>query len=44
MLNLYDVIFDIINPVVTAYTEHYPTDKEASENGKKYPYAEFNFP
>ena len=44
MLNLYDVIFNLINPIVDSYTEHYPIDKEAQEGEKKYPYAEFNFP
>lgn len=39
MLNLYDVIFEIINPVVSSYAEHYPIEKT-----KEYPYAEFNFP
>lgn len=39
MLNLYDVIYGIINPIVDSYAEHYPTDQE-----KVYPYAEFNFP
>lgn len=39
MLNLYDVVFSLINPIVLSYAEHYPTDLE-----KKYPYAEFNFP
>lgn len=39
MLNLYDVIFEIINPVVNSYAEHYPIGEE-----KVYPYAEFNFP
>ena len=39
MLNLYDVIFNVINLTVDSYAEHYPT-----EMTKKYPYAEFNFP
>lgn len=44
MLNLYDVIFPLINPIVDSYAEHYPIDKETEEGEKKYPYAEFNFP
>lgn len=39
MLNLYDVIYSLINPIVDSYAEHYPADTE-----KVYPYAEFNFP
>jgi hypothetical protein len=39
MLNLYDEIFSLINPIVDSYAEHYPADKE-----RIYPYAEFNFP
>lgn len=44
MLNLYDEVFYLINPVVDSYAEHYPIDKETEEGEKKYPYAEFNFP
>lgn len=39
MLNLYDMVFSLISPVVASYAEHYP-----AEMTKKYPYAEFNFP
>ncbi len=39
MLNLYDVIYNIINPIVDSYAEHYPSDKK-----KVYPFAEINFP
>lgn len=39
MLNLYDVIYKLVNPIVDAYAEHYPSTKE-----KVYPYAEITFP
>ena len=44
MLDLYDEMFSLINPIVTSYSDHYPTDKEAEDGHKIYPYAEFSFP
>ena len=47
MLELYGILYDIINPICTCYVSHYPTE-QLDENGnqvpKVYPYVEINFP
>lgn len=44
MLNVYDSIIGIINPIVTCYADEYPQDLEAEEGHKVYPYATVSFP
>jgi hypothetical protein len=39
MLELYTLIYNIINPICTAFADHYPEDET-----KAYPYAEIKFP
>lgn len=39
MLELNDIIGNVIDSIVTAYADHYPTNKK-----KIYPYAEYSFP
>ena len=39
MLELYTLIYNIINPICTAFAGHYP-----EEDKKAYPYAEIKFP
>lgn len=39
MLNLYKEIYNLVRPIVSTYSEHYPIGKD-----KIYPYAEINIP
>ena len=39
MLDLYTLIYSIINPICSAFADHYPEDEE-----KVYPYVEIKFP
>ena len=39
MLDLYTLIYNIINPICSAFADHYP-----EEETKIYPYAEIKFP
>lgn len=39
MLDLYTLIYSIINPICSAFADHYPEDEE-----KVFPYAEIKFP
>jgi hypothetical protein len=44
MLNLYDYLIEQIDPIVTCYSDEYPSDKESEEGSKVYPYATVSFP
>jgi hypothetical protein len=41
MLELYTLIYNIINPICTAFADHFPTEDGTV---KVYPYAEIKFP
>lgn len=43
MLELYKLIYDILNPICNSYADHYPTTLEQEDGHKNYPYIEFSF-
>lgn len=44
MLDIYSLIYNILNPICNTYADHYPTTLEQESGHKNYPYIEFSFP
>lgn len=43
MVELYGILYELINPICPCYVDHYPTDQEGITT-KVYPYCEITFP